>query len=62
MRRGPRVPQFLYQAFVETENPDCAEKLAPYLLLQEKEALKKDPSGKFDKLKGKKIMPKQYDY
>ncbi|XP_056005199.1 caspase-2-like isoform X2 [Ostrea edulis] len=44
MRRGPRVPQFLYQAFVETENPDCAEKLAPYLLLQEKEALKKDPS------------------
>lgn len=44
LRRGPRVPQYLYQAFVETSNPECAEKLAPYLLQQQKAALKKDPS------------------
>ncbi|XP_061163376.1 caspase-3-like [Saccostrea echinata] len=44
LRRGPRVPQYLYQAFMETSNPECAEKLAPYLLQQEKEALRKDPS------------------
>jgi hypothetical protein len=56
LRRGPRVPQLLYQAFVETQNPECAEKLAPYLLQQEKEALKKDPSGKFN-AKGKILCP-----
>ena len=46
MLRGPRVPQHLYRAFVETDNPHCADKIAPYLIQLEKQALGKDPSGK----------------
>ena len=46
MRRGPSVPQHLYTAFVKTDNPDCADKIAPYLIQLEKQALGKDPSGK----------------
>ena len=46
MRRGPSVPQHLYKAFVETKNPECADKIAPYLIQLEKQALGKDPSGK----------------
>ncbi|XP_078337090.1 caspase-6-like isoform X2 [Crassostrea virginica] len=44
MKRGPSVPQHLYRAFVETDNPDCADKIAPYLIQLEKQALGKDPS------------------
>lgn len=44
MRRGPRVPQCLFDAFMETDNQECAQKLAPYLLAQEQHATKKDPS------------------
>nr|XP_034337254.1 cell death protein 3 isoform X2 [Crassostrea gigas] len=42
--RGPMVPQCLFDAFVETHNEECAKKLAPYLLAQEKHALKKTTS------------------
>uniref|UniRef100_K1R808 Caspase-6 n=1 Tax=Magallana gigas TaxID=29159 RepID=K1R808_MAGGI len=44
MKRGPRVPQCLFDAFMETHNEQCAKKLAPYLLAQEKHALKREPS------------------
>lgn len=46
MKRGPRVPQCLFDAFMETHNEECAKKLAPYLLAQEQHALKKTTSGK----------------
>jgi hypothetical protein len=49
LRRGPRVPQLLYRAFIETQNPECAEKLTPYLQQQETKTLKRDPLGRFDK-------------
>lgn len=44
MRRGPKVPQCLFKAFMETDNQECAKKLAPYLIAQEQNALKKEPS------------------
>ncbi|XP_065934127.1 caspase-6-like [Magallana gigas] len=41
MVRGPRVPQCLFNAFMETRNEECAKKLAPYLLAQEQHAVQK---------------------
>lgn len=44
LRRGPRVPRCLYDAFMKTHNQHCADRLAPYLLAQEQHAQTKDPS------------------
>lgn len=51
MRRGPKVPQCLFKAFMETDNQECAKKLAPYLIAQEQNALKKEPSGTYQTYK-----------